>query len=124
MVQGGDRCQETSGIRLRRHRTQIPGRCAPGGRRVRDYSPTTGTFLTPDPLDGVDGTPTVANPYHYTDNDPLNKTDPLGLRPEEPDFDPDLPDPVPRRRAQLASRFSISLSSSRRAAGRWSPNCS
>ncbi len=49
--------------------------------RHRDYDPTTGTFTTPDPLDGVDGTPTVGNPYHYTDNDPLNKTDPLGLRP-------------------------------------------
>ena len=49
---------------------------------VDDYDPTTGTFLTRDPLDGVDGTPTTeANPYHYADNDPLNKTDPLGLRP-------------------------------------------
>jgi RHS repeat-associated protein len=60
----------------------------------RDYDPTTGTFLTPDPLTqgpgspelgtGVgfgDGEPTVANPYHYVDNDPLNKVDPLGLWP-------------------------------------------
>jgi hypothetical protein len=30
--------------------------------------------------DSVDGTTTVANPYHYTDNDPINKADPLGLR--------------------------------------------
>jgi len=51
------------------------------GRRAGDYDPTTGTFLTRDPLDAIDGTPTVANPYHYVDNDPLNKTDPLGLRP-------------------------------------------
>ncbi|MBI2705046.1 MAG: hypothetical protein HYX32_07120 [Actinobacteria bacterium] len=36
-----------------------------------------------DPLDGVDGTPTVANPYHYVANDPLNKVDPLGLRPKD-----------------------------------------
>lgn len=43
----------------------------------------TASFITPDPLDGVDGTPVVANPYHYTSNDPLNKTDPLGLRPED-----------------------------------------
>jgi hypothetical protein len=32
-------------------------------------------------MDGVDGTPTVANPYHYVNNDPLNLQDPLGLRP-------------------------------------------
>jgi RHS repeat-associated protein len=49
--------------------------------RNRLYDPTTGTFLSPDPLDGVDGTPTVASAYHYADNDPLNKMDPLGLRP-------------------------------------------
>ena len=51
--------------------------------RNRDYDPSTGTFDRHDPLDGVNGTPTVANPYHYTDNDPLNKTDPLGLRAED-----------------------------------------
>jgi RHS repeat-associated protein len=49
--------------------------------RNRDYDPATATFTTPDPLDGVDGTTTVANPYHYADNDPINKVDPLGLRP-------------------------------------------
>jgi RHS repeat-associated protein len=52
----------------------------------RDYDPQTGTFTTVDPLDGVDGTPTVANPYHYTDNDPLNKTDPIGLRAGDPEL--------------------------------------
>jgi RHS repeat-associated protein len=50
--------------------------------RARDYHPSTGRFTTPDPLDGLDGTPTVANPYHYADNDPLNKQDPTGLRPD------------------------------------------
>ncbi len=49
--------------------------------RNRFYNSSTGQFATPDPLDGIDGTPTVANTYHYTDNDPVNKTDPLGLRP-------------------------------------------
>ncbi len=46
-----------------------------------------------DPLDGVDGTATVANPYHYADNDPLNKTDPTGMRPTDLNFDdPCFPD--------------------------------
>jgi RHS repeat-associated protein len=48
--------------------------------RNRDYDPTTGQFLTPDPLDGVNGLTTVTNTHHYTNNDPINKTDPLGLR--------------------------------------------
>ena len=47
--------------------------------RNREYDPTTGQFTTQDPLDGVDGTPTVAQPYHYVDNDPHNASDPLGL---------------------------------------------
>jgi len=50
------------------------------------YDPTTGTFLTRDPLDGVNGTPVVANPYAYADNDPLNRVDPLGLRPCDANF--------------------------------------
>ena len=54
--------------------------------RNRDYDPTTGTFTTRDPMGGVDGTPTVANPYHYADNDPLNKIDPMGTRPCDADF--------------------------------------
>lgn len=51
--------------------------------RNRTYDPDTGQFTTQDPMDGVDGTTTVANPYHYTDNDPLNREDPLGLRPTD-----------------------------------------
>ena len=50
--------------------------------RNRDYDPTTGTFLTPDPL-GVgaepEGRPTSGNLYAYVGNDPLNYQDPLGL---------------------------------------------
>lgn len=49
--------------------------------RARNYDPTTGRFTTVDPLDGVVGELTVANPYHYANNDPLNQVDPLGLRP-------------------------------------------
>lgn len=44
----------------------------------RDYDPTIGAFTTHDPLDGIDTSPTNGNPYHYTDNDPLNYIDPTG----------------------------------------------
>lgn len=49
--------------------------------RAREYAPGTARFTTVDPLDGVAGEVTVANPYHYANNDPLNQVDPLGLRP-------------------------------------------
>lgn len=55
------------------------------------YDPTTGTFITRDPMDGINGTTTEANPYHYVDNDPVNKVDPLGLRPRDTDI---VPSPV------------------------------
>ena len=42
--------------------------------RARDYDPTTGQFLTVDPL--VDST---LQPYAYTANSPLTGTDPSGL---------------------------------------------
>ena len=49
--------------------------------RNRAYDPNTRSFLAPDPLPPVPGTPVAANPYHYANNDPLNLLDPLGLRP-------------------------------------------
>jgi RHS repeat-associated protein len=50
--------------------------------RARDYDPTTGTFTTPDPLNGIPGTTTANNNYHYTNNNPLNLTDPtVGVSP-------------------------------------------
>lgn len=55
--------------------------------RARTYDPTTGTFTSRDPLDGVDGTPTVGHSTHYADNDPLNKVDPLGLRSTDCTYD-------------------------------------
>lgn len=41
----------------------------------RQYDPSTGRYLTPDPMGTVDG----LNPYLYVGNDPLNKIDPYGL---------------------------------------------
>lgn len=41
----------------------------------RQYDPTVGRYLTPDPMGTVDG----LNPYLYVGNNPLNKVDPYGL---------------------------------------------
>lgn len=49
--------------------------------RARVYDPTLGMFLTPDPVEGNTGTTTFANTFHYTNNNPINLTDPTGLRP-------------------------------------------
>jgi RHS repeat-associated protein len=49
--------------------------------RNRVYAPATRSFLHPDPRPPVVGTACAANPYHYAANDPVNRTDPLGLRP-------------------------------------------
>ncbi|MCP4084085.1 MAG: RHS repeat-associated core domain-containing protein [Actinomycetia bacterium] len=52
--------------------------------RAREYHPTTGKFLSRDPLMASpygteDGIPSTANPYHYVGNDSINFVDPLGL---------------------------------------------
>jgi len=43
--------------------------------RARWYDPSTGQFLTRDPL----GLSAGQNPYHYASNDPVNRIDPSGL---------------------------------------------
>lgn len=50
--------------------------------RAREYLPGFGRFISKDPLEGIPGEVTVANPYPYGANDPLNQVDPLGERPE------------------------------------------
>ena len=70
--------------------------------RARDYRPGLRQFTTTDPLDGVNGTATVADPYHYTNNDPTNLTDPLGLRPS----DQAVADPDTDREAHRATTAS------------------
>ncbi|KJS57936.1 RHS repeat-associated core domain-containing protein, partial [Streptomyces rubellomurinus] len=48
---------------------------------ARQYDPATGRFISPDPLmDEAD--PQQWNGYAYSDNDPVNLSDPSGLRPD------------------------------------------
>ncbi len=54
--------------------------------RNRNYQPGTGHFTSPDPLEGVAGTTTIAHPYHYADNNPVHNIDPLGLQPQDTEF--------------------------------------
>ncbi len=49
--------------------------------RDRLYDPLTKRFVTKDKLSGIEGQTTLSNPYHYADNDPINKIDPMGLSP-------------------------------------------
>ncbi|MCQ2002097.1 DUF6531 domain-containing protein [Arthrobacter zhaoxinii] len=49
------------------------------GRRA--FDPATRGFLSTDPLDPVLGAGWDGNPYAYAGNNPLNATDPTGLRP-------------------------------------------
>ncbi|MEU4113936.1 polymorphic toxin-type HINT domain-containing protein [Kitasatospora sp. NPDC028055] len=48
---------------------------------AREYQPTTGRFLNPDPI--IDLTsPQQWNAYAYSNNNPVNLSDPSGLRPD------------------------------------------
>lgn len=50
--------------------------------RARVYDPVTRQFLSPDPVPGVPGTAVAAHPYHYADDDPVGRFDPLGMQGE------------------------------------------
>lgn len=49
-----------------------------------------GGVITRDPLEEPPGTTVTANPYAYVRNDPLNHTDPLGLRTDDCTFASDV----------------------------------
>ncbi len=46
--------------------------------RARNYHTRLGRFTTPDPLAFQPSAAAMASPYCYANNDPLNRTDPLG----------------------------------------------
>ncbi len=46
--------------------------------RARNYQSSIGMMTSRDPAPGRPGTTTLVNPYHYADNNPLNRTDPTG----------------------------------------------
>jgi len=48
---------------------------------ARAYDPSARSFLSPDPLPPVVGAAWADNPYAFAGNDPVNQTDPTGLRP-------------------------------------------
>ncbi|WBP84602.1 ricin-type beta-trefoil lectin domain protein [Kitasatospora cathayae] len=50
---------------------------------AREYQPSTGRFLNPDPLMNT-ADPQQWNGYAYSDNDPLNLSDPSGLMVNDP----------------------------------------
>lgn len=61
--------------------------------RNRDLAPALGRFTAIDPVGGMPGTTTSTNQYAYADNDPIQLSDPQGLRPDDRGilfiFDPD-----------------------------------
>ncbi|MDN3357330.1 polymorphic toxin-type HINT domain-containing protein [Actinomadura sp. DC4] len=50
---------------------------------ARYYDPTTGAFISPDPLQAP-GEPQQLNPYAYAANNPTTASDPSGLMPDGP----------------------------------------
>ncbi|KJS51947.1 hypothetical protein VM98_34370, partial [Streptomyces rubellomurinus subsp. indigoferus] len=50
--------------------------------RARAYQPTTRRFLTPDPIGDL-ASPQQSNAYPYSNNNPVNLSDPSGLHFEE-----------------------------------------
>jgi RHS repeat-associated protein len=61
--------------------------------RNREFAGLVAAFQSLDPLDGVIGTSTLVNGYHYAGNDPVDAIDPLGLRSLDRDLLPTAPVP-------------------------------
>jgi RHS repeat-associated protein len=71
--------------------------------RARYYDPKVGRFISEDPI----GFSADVNFYAYVENDPVNRTDPWGLRaeggqkPKPPTPTPPTPTPTPTPKTQL-----------------------
>lgn len=74
------------------HRSGLPSGVAIGGQanllvdgrewmQARVYDPGSRGFLSTDPLEPVLGAGWAGNPYSFAGNDPLNQSDPWGLKP-------------------------------------------
>lgn len=48
--------------------------------RARSYDPTIARFTAQDPLSGTLGDPSTQNGYNYANNDPINMSDPTGMK--------------------------------------------
>lgn len=46
--------------------------------RARYYDPSTGRFISKDPVEGIMGNPQSQNGYNYANDDPINLNDPSG----------------------------------------------
>jgi RHS repeat-associated protein len=63
--------------------------------RARNYQLGISQFTSRDPMPGVPGTATLAAPYHYADNSPLQRVDPTGMYAIDDIALMPFPEPVP-----------------------------
>ncbi|RPF46827.1 RHS repeat-associated protein [Thermodesulfitimonas autotrophica] len=69
--------------------------------RARYYDPEVGRFISKDPFPGLLSMPLSQNGYSYVENNPVNFTDPLGLRKQDSKVTPGKNTrPIPKRKGK------------------------